>query len=179
MDKRTHNPDDYYDGRIAHELTLSAVFWTDETSVVLLCPCGGYRIRRKADKAMLRSYIRERWEGYSRFMFLGCFTCNKKSPSRCWTPETKQEKEEAQRVLREPNQKLELAMRKKWELEAGVDRLSLRNNLGRRPMWGWTQKSGKLTQSKGTGIDWYYIVPINYHASKDDPFCKRVHQSVS
>jgi hypothetical protein len=45
------------------------VIWSDETSIVLNHRRGGYRIWRKADEALLKSCIRERWKGYSEFMF--------------------------------------------------------------------------------------------------------------
>lgn len=131
------------------------VIWSDETAVVLLHRRGGYRIWRKADELFLKSCIRERWKGYSEFMFWGCFSYDKKGPCHCWTPETKQEKEEAVRVLERMNQELEPMMKEKWELERGMERLGLHNKPGRKPVWKWNTKNGKLTRGKGSGIDWY------------------------
>ena len=48
------------------------VIWSDETAVVLLHRRGRYRIWRKADEATVKKCIRERWKGYSEFMFWGC-----------------------------------------------------------------------------------------------------------
>jgi hypothetical protein len=89
------------------------VIWTDETAIVLLHRRGGYRVWRKVDEAVVKSCIRERWKGYSEFMFWGCFTYEKKGPCHCWTPETKQEKEEAARKIDELNEELEPLMREK------------------------------------------------------------------
>lgn len=131
------------------------VIWSDETAVVLLHRRGGYRIWRKADEAFVKSCIRERWKGYSEFMFWGCFTYDKIGPCHCWTPETNQEKEEATNQIDGLNKELEPLMREKWELEIGMERLGLRTKPGKKPQWTWNQKNGKLTRGKGSGIDWY------------------------
>ena len=54
------------------------VIWSDETSVVLNHRRGGYRVWRKPEEAFSRSCIRERWKGYSEFVFWGCFSYDKK-----------------------------------------------------------------------------------------------------
>jgi transposase len=131
------------------------VIWSDETSVVLLHRRGGYRIWRKADEAFVRSCIRERWKGYSEFMFWGCFTYDMKGPSHCWTPETKKEKEAANVRINELNEELEPIMKERWELENGMGRLSLRTKPGQKPQWKWNKKNGKLKRGSGSGIDWY------------------------
>ena len=56
------------------------VIWTDETSVVINYRRGGYRVWRRADERVVKSCIRERWKGYSEFMFWGCFSYDKKGP---------------------------------------------------------------------------------------------------
>jgi transposase len=131
------------------------VIWSDETSVVLNHRRGGYRIWRRADEAFLRSCIRERWKGYSEFMFWGCFSYDKKGPCHCWTPETNKEKEAASAWIDELNEKLEPIKKAEWELENGIRRLNLRNKPGRRPQWKWNTKTGKLSRRDGSGIDWY------------------------
>jgi hypothetical protein len=68
------------------------VIWSDETSVVLNYRRGGYRVWRKADELFTKSVIRERWKGYSEFMFWGCFLYDCKGPCHIWRPETAQEK---------------------------------------------------------------------------------------
>ena len=72
---------------------------------------GGYRVWRKADEAFTRSVIRERWKGYSEFMFWGCFTYDYKGPSHVWRPETAQEKRDAALKIDEINKILEPIMR--------------------------------------------------------------------
>jgi transposase len=83
------------------------VIWSDETSVVPLHRRGGYRIWRTKDERFVRSAIRERWKGYSEFMFWGCFSYDKKGPCHCWLPETKQEKEQAEKAIEKLNEELE------------------------------------------------------------------------
>ncbi|USP75525.1 hypothetical protein yc1106_02799 [Curvularia clavata] len=131
------------------------VIWSDETSVVLNYRRGGYRIWRKADEAFVRSCIRERWKGYSEFMFWGCFSYDKKGPCHCWTPETNKEKEAATTWIDELNEKLEPIKKAEWELENGIRRLDLRNKPGRQPQWRWNKRTGKLSRRDGSGIDWY------------------------
>jgi transposase len=131
------------------------VIWTDETAVVILHRRGGYRVWRKVDEAVIKSCIRERWKGYSEFMFWGCFTYEKKGPCHCWTPETKQEKEQAVKHIDKLNVELEPLMREKWELEKGMERLGLRTKPGKKPQWRWNEKNGKLARGKGSGIDWW------------------------
>lgn len=132
------------------------VIWSDETSVVLLHRRGGYRVWRKVDEAFVRSCIRERWKGYSEFMFWGCFSYDRRGPCHCWLPETKQEKEAAIKRIEELNQELEPIMKAQWELETGMQRLNLRRRKpGKKPQWKWNKKNGKLSRGKGAGIDWY------------------------
>lgn len=132
------------------------IIWSDETSVVLNHRRGGYRIWRTADEALMRSCIRERWKGYSEFMFWGCFTYDKKGPCHCWIPETKQEKRDAEIEINMMNEELEPILREEWELANGMRRMSLRNLPGTKPQWRWNQKNGKLSrQAGGGGIDWY------------------------
>jgi len=45
------------------------VIWSDETSVILGYRRGGYRIWRRPEERYLRTCIRERWKGFSEFMF--------------------------------------------------------------------------------------------------------------
>ena len=132
------------------------VIWSDETSVVLNHRRGGYRVWRKADEAFTRSVIRERWKGYSEFMFWGCFTYDYKGPSHVWRPETAQEKRDAALKIDEINKILEPIMREEWELTTGMKRIGLRNKPGRAPQWRWTKENGKLTRgSDKGGIDWW------------------------
>lgn len=131
------------------------VIWTDETSVVLNHRRGGYRIWRKSDEAFLRSTIRERWKGYSEFMFWGSFSYDKKGPCHCWQPESRKQKEEARKAIEALNQELEAEARAEWELNTGVRRLGLRTKPGKKLTWKFTADTGKLTRGKGNGIDWW------------------------
>ncbi len=128
------------------------VIWSDETSVILLHRRGGYRIWRKSNERFVRSCIRERWKGCSEFMFWGCFTYDKKGPCHCWLPETKKEKEDAEKEIEKLNADLEPIMRENWELETSMGRLGLVTKRGRKPQWRWNRKNGKLGRGSKGGI---------------------------
>jgi len=131
------------------------VIWTDETSVVINHRRGGYRVWRKADERVVKSCIRERWKGYSEFMFWGCFSYDKKGPCHVYQPETKAEREDAARRIEQLNAELEPLQREEWELSESMRRTGLRNKRGRKPQWRWTEKTGKLMRTSGGGIDWW------------------------
>ncbi|KAI1678360.1 Tc1 [Pyrenophora tritici-repentis] len=132
------------------------VIWSDETSVLLNHRRGSYRVWRKTDEAFIKSVIRERWKGYSEFMFWGCFSYNYKGPLHVWRPETAKEKKEAALKIEEMNKILEPIMKEEWELSTGMKRLGLRNKPGREPQWRWTKDTGKLTRGNDKGgIDWW------------------------
>ncbi|KAI1520645.1 HTH-Tnp-Tc3-2 domain containing protein [Pyrenophora tritici-repentis] len=121
------------------------VIWTDETSVVINHRRGGYRIWRRADERVVKSCIRERWKGYSEFMFWGCFSYDKKGPCYFYQPETKAEREDAACRIEQLNAELEPLQREEWELSESM-RTGLRNKRGRKPQWRWTEKTGKLLE---------------------------------
>lgn len=131
------------------------VIWTDETSVVLNHRRGSYRIWRTSEEALVKSCIRERWKGYSEFMFWGCFSYYKKGPCHSYIPETAAEKKKAQKVIEKMNEELEPILREEWELSNGMRRLKINPSVGRKPKWKFNQKNGKLERSKKGGIDWY------------------------
>ncbi|EOA86837.1 uncharacterized protein SETTUDRAFT_87293 [Exserohilum turcica Et28A] len=131
------------------------VIWTDETSVVINHRRGGYRVWRKADERVVKSCIRERWKGYSEFMFWGCFLYDKKGPCHIYQLETKAEREDAARRIEQLNAELEPLQREEWELSESMRRTGLRNKRGRKPQWRWTEKTGKLVRKSGGGIDWW------------------------
>lgn len=90
-------------------------------------------------------------------MFWGCFIYDKKGPCHIWEDETRAEKQEAETWIKAQNKLLELVCKTKWELETGLRRLRVtRNFSGKKPIWRWSKKTGKLVR-KGTrgGIDWY------------------------
>jgi hypothetical protein len=132
------------------------VIWTDETSVVLGHRRGGYRIWRRPEEQVVKSCIRERWKGYSEFMFWGCFSYDKKGPCHVYRPETKIEKEIATWKISQLNADLEPVMREEWELSTAMRRTGLRNKPGKKPTWRWTETTGKLVRKPGSaGIDWW------------------------
>jgi len=155
------------------------VIWTDETSVILLHRRGGYRLWRTAKEATVRSCIRPRWKGASEFMFWGSFSYDQKGPCHCWKPETKKEKAEAEATLASLNETLEPIMKEQWELNNGFSRLGLRNKPGRKPVWRWTEKNGKLVRNgKKGGIDWWryqskilipLLIPFAQKCAEDRP----------
>lgn len=89
----------------------------------------------------MKSYIRERWKGYSEFMFWACFSYDKKGLCHCWIPETKQEQRDAEVEIAIINEELEPILREVWELANGICQLSLRILPGTKPQWQWNQKN--------------------------------------
>lgn len=117
---------------------------------------GSYRVWRKADEAFTRSVVRERWKGYTEFMFWSCFSYDHKGPLHIWRPETAQEKKEAALKIDEMNEILEPIMREEWELSTGIKRIGLRNKPGKAPQWRWNKENGKLTRGNDKGgINWW------------------------
>jgi hypothetical protein len=111
---------------------------------------------RTKDEAFVKSCIRERWKGYSEFMFWGCFSYDQKGPCHIWQKETAKEHKEAEERINELNKELEPICREAWELETRFNRLGLRNRPGPKPEWKWNAKHGKLTRDKSKGgIDWW------------------------
>src|SRR5271170_7309347 len=88
-------------------------------------------------------------------MFWGYFSYDKKGPYHVWRSETAKQKKDAQKVINELNEELEPIKRAEWELTTGVRRLGLRNPPGRKPIWRWNEKNGKLVRKEGGSIDWY------------------------
>jgi len=89
-------------------------------------------------------------------MFWGCFSYDKKGPCHCWGPETAHEKKLATEEIEKINRELEPLKRRDWELESSMSRMNLRQKPpGRRPIWRWNSKTGKLTRGSTRGIDWY------------------------
>lgn len=131
------------------------VIWSDETSVVLGHRRGGYRVWRTSQERLVKSVIRERWKGYSEFMFWACFSYDKKGPCHIWKPETIKARKKADEVLTKLNRELEPTMRLRWELETPMQRLGLRNKPGPQPQWKWKKETGKLSRGRGKGIDWW------------------------
>jgi hypothetical protein len=152
------------------------VIWSDETSVLLNHRRGGYRVWRRADEAIVKSCIRERWKGFQEFMFWGCFSYDRKGPCHCWVPETAQEKKDAEKEIEEWNSELEPVLREEWELNTNMARMGLRGKRGRKPTWNFTAKNGKLVRVSKGGIDWYRYQKEILHP-KLFPFAKECEKS--
>ena len=74
--------------------------------------------------------------------------CGKQKPAR--------EKKQAEKDLEERNAELESIMKADWELNTGMARLNLCKKGGRKPIWRWGKKTGKLVRRKDeAGVDWY------------------------
>ncbi|RYC54361.1 hypothetical protein CHU98_g11851 [Xylaria longipes] len=131
------------------------VVWSDETSVVLGHRRGGYKVWRTPEERYLKSTTRERWKGYSEFMFWGCFSYDRKGPCHVWKPETAAARKTADKELEDMNEELEPIMKAEWELNTPMQKLGLRNKPGPKPEWKWNAKNGKLVRGKGNGIDWW------------------------
>jgi hypothetical protein len=56
------------------------VIFSDETSVVQGHRRGSIRCWRTPEESLEKTVIRERWKGYSEFMFWGCFSYDSKGP---------------------------------------------------------------------------------------------------
>ena len=134
------------------------VIWSDKTSIILNYRRGRYRIWRTADKRFVKSCIRNRWKGYSEFMFWGCFSYDKKGPYYIWQLETAAERKKAQDAIDKLNTELKPRMQQEQELNIGVKRIRLRNLSGPKPKWKFTKVTGKLVRNIGyRGVNqWRY-----------------------
>jgi hypothetical protein len=88
-------------------------------------------------------------------MFWGSFSYDRKGPFHCWLPETAAEKKQAEKEIEELNTAIEPQLQEEWELHTQMDRLGIQGKRGRKPVWRFNAKTGKLTRRKGNGIDWY------------------------
>jgi hypothetical protein len=68
------------------------IIWTDETSVLLGARRGKVRVWRTAKEKFESTVVRNRWKGFSEFMFWGAFTYDRKGPFHIWQKETPAEK---------------------------------------------------------------------------------------
>ena len=101
------------------------VIFSNETSVILLYRRGSYRIQRTKDKRFLRSYIRERQKGASKFIFQGYFSYDKKGPYYYQLPKTVQEKRDSKKEIKRLNNKIKPTLRTAQEIKNSVRRLNL------------------------------------------------------
>jgi transposase len=134
------------------------VLWSDETSVVYGTRRGGERVWRTVYEVNTKTCRRQRWKGYSEFMFWGCFSYEHRGPCHIWSKETAHEKKVAAAELAARNREIEADCREQWELVTKTRRhLRIdRQAKGKEPKWQFTEKTGKLVRNaKAGGIDWY------------------------
>jgi len=93
------------------------VIWSDKTLVVLCIRRGGYWVWRRSDEKVLKLTIRERWKGYSEFMFWACFSYREKGPCHVWRAETPSERIAAQEALDTLNAQNEPLAQAKWQAD--------------------------------------------------------------
>jgi hypothetical protein len=127
------------------------VIWTDETSVCLGQKRGYTRVWRKGDEVFDKTVIRQRWSGYSEFMFWGCFTYDELGPCHIFTTETAKMKKAALEHIKLLDAELEQEAKTEWELDLVTQGPRPR----RRQKWSWTDKKGKLKRGGKGGVDWY------------------------
>jgi hypothetical protein len=154
------------DDRLAWCLAHRNVDWklvvfTDETSVQLGGVRGRRRVWRKKDETFHAHVVRQRWKGFSEFMFWGSFSYYVKGECHIWKPETAEEKKASKIDLEKRNKAIEAENKKKWTekiKKAAQDYLEEhgRNKGGPKPTWRHTKKNGAVIREKGRGgIDWY------------------------
>ena len=135
------------------------VIWSDETSVVLCVRRGGYRVWRKPDQSVNKTAIRERWKGYSEFMFWACFSYDHKGPCHVWRVETPSERKQAEEEIEKLNAQNEPLIRAKWEADEAMRYAAAyekNSRIARKWKWKWSEKKGKLVRKAGHGgVDWY------------------------
>ena len=120
------------------------VIWTDETSVILGVRRGAVRIWRRADEAYVKSAVRNRWKGFSEFMFWAAFTYDHKGPCHIWSKETAAAKKASEAHIAQLNADLEPAAKAEWEISTAMRRMNLRRRVGgRAPIWRFNKEHGK------------------------------------
>jgi hypothetical protein len=53
------------------------------------------------------------------------------------------------------NAELEPIAKAEWEINTAMRRIGLCNLGGKKPVWKWDKKQGKLIRGDGKGVDWY------------------------
>ena len=153
------------------------VIFSDETAVVLGHRRGAVRLWRAPDEGLEKTVIRERWKGYTEFMFWGCFSYDRKGPCHIWKQQTVAQKKKDDLDLAEVNTLLEPIAKAEWELSTGVRRINLRRNPGgKKPQWRWNEANGKLIRKGKGGVDfWRHYKEIMI--PKFIPFAKECQKS--
>ena len=135
------------------------VLWSDETSVVYGQRRGGERVWRTSYEPYEKSVLRNRFKGFSEFMFWGCFSYDYRGPCHVYQTESAAQKAAALHDLQQRNASIEATTRNDWELAQAARRhLNVHNARakGKEPQWRFTKETGKLVREhKKDGIDWY------------------------
>jgi hypothetical protein len=133
------------------------VIFSDETSIQVGHRRGGNKLRRKPSEKDDPTCRKNRWKGYSDFMFWGCFSYDSKGPCHIWKEETKTEKKEAQRIIDKMNKERESSCQAGWEASTAIRRINLeraRKPPGPKPQWKFNKVNGFLSRDTKGGIDW-------------------------
>ena len=109
------------------------VIQTDETSVLLGARRGKVRVWRIPKEAYNPTVIRNRWKGFSEFMFQGSFTYNKKGPCYVWQKETAAQKKALKAYIDALNEVLKPKLKAEQELNTAITRMGLRKKGGKKP----------------------------------------------
>lgn len=131
------------------------IIWTDETSVILGHRRGSNRVWRRVFECYNPTVIRRRYKNASEFMFWGCFSYNAKGPCHKYDPENAVSAKKAEKELEIANRAREMKAREEWELNQVIRNLELRPRRGRKPVFKFSAKNGKLVRKSKGGIDWY------------------------
>lgn len=99
--------------------------------------------------------IRRRYKNASEFMFWGCFSYDAKGPCHIYDPENAVSAKKAEKELEIANRAREMKAREEWELNQAIRNLELRPRCGRKPVFKFSAKNGKLVRKSKGGIDWY------------------------
>lgn len=113
------------------------VIWTDETSILLGHRRGSYKIWRRVGERCTRTCIRERWKGFSEFMFWGSFTYYFKGPCHIWHTEKAKESKNSLNILKGWNDSIENDCRSRWQSVTEARRAAMRHRKGNIKLTPW------------------------------------------
>ena len=93
------------------------VIWSDETSVVIGMRRGSVRVWRQPKEKYDPSCVRNRWKGFSDFMFWGCFSYDSKGPCHIYKKETPKEMAESVKEIKQ--------LKNEWETTWRTTRIAV------------------------------------------------------
>src|SRR4051812_33716127 len=85
-------------------------------------------------------------------MWWSCFSWDKKGPYHIWTPETDQQRKEADVEITKIDVVLEPIKRQEWK---AINTNANQVKPGKKPAWRWSQNTRKLERGSKGGIDWW------------------------